>query len=252
MITGRRAPRSRASGLVERGAGGAIRARRGGPPARAPRAVAAPGRVWTSSGNDQVGDVPPLRRVLDRPAPSARRGREARWTVCAERRDAPERGRQVDLLERARAEHLRGRTWPVRARTGRDPPSRPRGPVSRFVAPGPAIERHAAGRPVSLPKAEAANAGRALVADADVGELPGLAPGARTASASPRFEWPDHAEHVGHAPGDHRLDHHVGDGAHVRRLRRHARPRRRRPAPRPGTSRRRSPRSRRARPVSGQ
>ena len=42
-------------------------------------------------------------------------------------------------------------TWPVSASTGARSTFASHSPVSRFVAPGPAIVRHAAGRPVSLP-----------------------------------------------------------------------------------------------------
>ncbi len=42
-------------------------------------------------------------------------------------------------------------TWPVSATTGERSTFASYSPVSRFVAPGPAIDRHAAGRPVSFP-----------------------------------------------------------------------------------------------------
>ena len=41
-------------------------------------------------------------------------------------------------------------TWPVRATTGARSTLASQRPVSRFVAPGPAMERQAAGRPVTL------------------------------------------------------------------------------------------------------
>ena len=42
-------------------------------------------------------------------------------------------------------------TWPVRATTGTRSTLASHRPVSRLVAPGPAIEKQAAGFPVSLP-----------------------------------------------------------------------------------------------------
>lgn len=41
-------------------------------------------------------------------------------------------------------------TWPVRASTGTRSTLASHRPVSRLVAPGPAMEKQAAGRPVSL------------------------------------------------------------------------------------------------------
>ena len=41
-------------------------------------------------------------------------------------------------------------TWPVRAMTGARSTLASQSPVSRLVAPGPAMERQAAGRPVTL------------------------------------------------------------------------------------------------------
>ena len=128
--------------------------------------------------------------------------------------DVREHGGQVDVLERAAAEHLRGDL----ARD-RDHGS----PVDlRVVETGEQVRRprpgdgEAGGRPPGqLAVRRRSERGGALVADADVGELsPGL--GTSHGVGEAQVGVPDHAEHVGDAPGDERLDHHVGDGPLVR------------------------------------
>ena len=95
------------------------------------------------------------------------------------------------------------------------------------MAPGPAIVRQAAGPAGELAVGGGGERGGALVADADVGEPPGLLLAAqRVGEAEVRVA--DHPEDVLDAPVDHRLGHQVGDGRDVRaRARRRRRPRRR-------------------------
>ena len=62
-------------------------------------------------------------------------------------------------------------------------------PVSRFVEPGPAMAKHAAGRPVSLPYALAANAAAPSWRMPTYVNSP-RSSARRIASANPRFECP--------------------------------------------------------------
>ena len=80
-------------------------------------------------------------------------------------------------------------TCPVRASTGARSTFASQRPVRRFVAPGPAIEKHAAGRPVSLAYALAANAAAPSWRIPNERSRPSSS-ARRIASARPRLEWP--------------------------------------------------------------
>jgi hypothetical protein len=77
----------------------------------------------------------------------------------------------------------------VRATTGAPSRCASQSPVKRFVAPGPAIVKHPAGRPVSFPYADAANAAAPSWRTPTNRSAPASSH-SRSASAIPRFEWP--------------------------------------------------------------
>ena len=103
-------------------------------------------------------------------------------------------------------------TWPEIAITGDWSSLASYSPVSRLVEPGPG-DREARGRPAGqLAVGARGEGGRALVPDADVGQLAALlGPAQRVGEAEVGV--PDHAEDVRHAVRDQGLDEHVGDRA---------------------------------------
>ena len=85
-------------------------------------------------------------------------------------------------------------TWPVSARIGARSTFASQRPVSRFVAPGPAIEKHAAGPARELGVTRRRERRRALVADADEPQAARLlGPAKRLGEA--QVGMADHAEH---------------------------------------------------------
>ena len=131
--------------------------------------------------------------------------------------DLSERGMEIDFLECSRPEDLcvdlTGQRQHGRAVDVRVP--QPGQKVGR-ARPG---DRQARRRPAG----QLAVSGRcerrgALVADADVRQLPRLFPAPQRVG-EPEVRVPDHPEDVAHAPVDHRLGHHVADRADVLGLR---------------------------------
>ena len=121
---------------------------------------------------------------------------------------------EIDLLKGARPEHLvvdlAGQRQNRRAVDLRVPHP------GQQVGGAGAGDRQAGGRPPGqLAVGGGGERRRALVADADVGELAvGLPPPDRV--GEPEVRVADHAEHVPDPPVDHRPGHHVGDGLDVR------------------------------------
>ena len=76
------------------------------------------------------------------------------------------------------------------------------------------MPKHAAGLSGELAVGAGGERRRALVADADEREVAGVLLAAHCVGEA-EVGVSDHPEHVGHAPGDHGLDHDVGDGADV-------------------------------------
>ena len=227
MITGRCEPRRSRSASSSDSAGGAIAERRDAAGRAARRGALGRRQRLHLVGEDQVRDVAAQQRVLAREVHQLDRVGVVQHRL-APRGDRAERARQVDLLERARAEHLRvdlaGQREHRRAVDLRVP--QPGEQVRGAGAGDRQARRGAAG--------ELAVGGRrerrgALVADADVGQPPGLLLAAQRVGEA-EVGVPDHPEDVLDAPVDHRLGHHVGDGR-----RRAARPRRRRTPRRRGS-----------------
>ena len=163
-------------------------------------------------GEDQVGDVAPQQRVLAGEIHQLD-GLGVVEHGLAEGGDRPERPGQVDLLERARAEHLgvhlAGERQDRRSVDLRVPQAREQ------VGGARTGDREACRRPSGeLAVGRRGERGRALVADADVGEPAGLLLAAQRVG-EPEVGVADHPEHVLHPPVHHRLRHQVGDGRDV-------------------------------------
>ena len=158
-------------------------------------------------------DVAAQQRVLAREVHQLDRVGVAQHRL-APGRDRAERARQVDLLERAGAEHLRvdlaGEREDRRAIDLRVPQP------GEEVGGARSGDREAGGGPAGeLAVGGGGERRGALVADADVGEPPGLLLAAQRVGEA-EVGVPDHAEDVLDAPVDHRLGHQVRDGRDVR------------------------------------
>ena len=165
-------------------------------------------------GEDQVRDVAPQQRVLAREVHQLDRVGVVQNGLAPARR--PRRTRRAGRPPGTRpGPSTCVSTWPVSASTGARSTFASHSPVSRLVAPGPAIVRQAGGPAGELAVGGGGERGGALVADADVGELAGLLLAAQRVGEA-EVGVPDHAEDVLDAPVDHRLGHQVGDGRDVR------------------------------------
>ena len=188
-------------------AGGAIPGRRPGPPAP-PAGRSGAGWTWTSSGR--------TRWATPRPTSARLEGQRRQLGVVGVGQDVWEKS-----ATSAKAP-VRSRSWkaPRPEDLGRhlSGDGQDRGPVDLGVVeageqvgrPG-AGDGEAGGRAAGeLAVGGGGEGGRALVADADVGQLaPLLGPAHGVGEAEVGVA--DHAEHVGDAPGHHGLDHDVGD-----------------------------------------
>ena len=195
---------------------GARRGRRRSPVAARRDAARRPARPAPSGGAiGEVGNAPAraarARAVGARAAPALRRAArgarrragssaclharfisstwsESRCTVWVETGDVGERGREVEILERAAAAHLRRHL--ARDREHRRPVDLGVVQTGEQVRGARARDREARRElPGELAVRARRERGRALVADADEREVAALL-GARIASAKPRFEWP--------------------------------------------------------------
>ena len=212
MITGRFAARSSSQRVGDRRPpGGAIVD--AATPALAGRARLAPsgaGSVWTSSGKTRCATSRRSIACFTR-GPSSSSGSASGSTVWPQAATEPNAAAQVDLLERARAEHLgvdlAGQREHRRAVDLRVPQP------GEQVGGARAGDRQARGGPAGELAVGGGGEGRgALVADADVGQLAGLLLAPQRVG-EPEVGVADHAEDVLDAPVDHRLGHQVGDGA---------------------------------------
>ena len=156
MITGRDEAAIRLWASASASAGGWILAspiRPSGVPAWAPSAA---GIVCTSSGKTRC-DTPGVSVACLTASPiSSACGLLGNtvWLKAATEPNAPRRSTSWKLCTPSTLVA----TWPVSASTGARSTFASQRPVNRFVAPGPAIVKHAAGMPVSFAYAEAANA----------------------------------------------------------------------------------------------
>ena len=149
MITGRFEPRSSRRASAIDSSGGEIvdgDTRPVGPPASAPSGA---GSVCTSSGKIRCATSRRSSAFLHARFISST-GLEScstGWLQAATEPNAPDRSTSWN----APGPSTCVSTWPVSARTGARSTFASHSPVRRLVAPGPAIVRQAAGRPVSLP-----------------------------------------------------------------------------------------------------
>ena len=149
MITGRLAASMRASASSRAAGGGLISAsgtRPSGPPALTPSPAAI---VCTSSGKTRCETPCRNSACLHASDTSSACGESCR-TVCDQSATALKAARRSTSWKLC-TPSTDVCTWPVSASTGERSTFASHNPVSRFVAPGPAIVRQAAGRPVSLP-----------------------------------------------------------------------------------------------------
>ena len=215
MITGRRAARSRSSAASS--GGGAMR--------RSARRPSGPcggrvrGQVLHLVGEHEVGDAAPVDRVLDRG------GGElgvvgARVHGHRGDRDVAEDRRQVEVLERAPAQHLR-RHLPGDREHRSAVELGVVEPGEQVGRAGPGDREARRGTAGELAVGGGGERGRALVADADVAQLAAVL-GAPQRLGEPQVGVPDHAEDRVDPPGDERLHQHVGHRAralrHLRQL----------------------------------
>ena len=128
--------------------------------------------------------------------------------------DVGERGGEIDVLERAAAEHLRRHL--ARDREHRRAVDLGVVETGEQVGRSRARDPEAGGGPAGeLAVGAGRERRRALVADADEREVASFLLTAHGVGES-EVGVTDHAEHVRDAPRDHRFDHHIGHGAHVR------------------------------------
>ena len=148
MKTGRVARARRSSAAASDSAGGPISERPTRPSGSATGASGA-GSVCTSSGKTRWATSRRSRACLQASAISSAwwLSGSTVWLHAATGANAA--GRSTSW--KAPGPRTWMSTWPVRASTGARSTLASHSPVMRLVAPGPAIVRHAAGRPVSLP-----------------------------------------------------------------------------------------------------
>ena len=212
MKTGRVARARRSSAAASESAGGPISERPTRPSGKATGASGA-GSVCTSSGKTRWATSRRSRACLQASAISS-----AWWlsgsTVWLHAATGAKAAAKVDLLEGAWAQDLdvdlAGEGEHRRAIDLGVPQ-----PGHEVGRPGPG-DRQARSRAAGeLAVGRGSEGGGSLVADADVLELAGL-DAAADGVGQAEVGVPDHAEDVPDAPGDHGLDHHVGDRARVR------------------------------------
>ena len=215
MITGRFAPSEQRDCCVRRHRPGErTRCRPTGPLGEPAAGVAGRERLHLV-GEHEVRDAALHERVLAREAHQLGVVGVALHGLRVER-DVGERGGEVEVLERAAPAHLR-RHLP-RDREHRRAIDLGVVETGEQVGGARARDREARGELAGeLAVGRRRERGRALVADADEREVAALLGLAHRVGES-EVRVADHAEHVGDAPREHRLDHDVGDRARARPL----------------------------------
>ncbi len=200
----------RTAGGAEPGQGGVER--RGcdaqvGPPSRGERGGRVRREVLHLVGKHEVGDAAPVQRVLDG-------GRGELGVVGARvhghrgQRDVAEDGREVEVLERAAAQHLR-RHLPGDRDHRRAVELGVVQPGEQVGRAGPGDREAGRGAPGELAVGRGGERGGALVPNADVAQL-AAGFGAPQRLGEPQVGVPDHAEDRVDPPRDERLHQHVG------------------------------------------
>ncbi len=194
MITGRLAGRSPSLRARRASAGGAISSPRSRP--SGPDGLGIGRLVCTSSGSTRCA----------RPCAGSRACTELDQLCCStrehrrvQRATSAERGAEIDLLERPRSEDLRRRPGRSSRSLARGRPWRPTARSAGWSSRGRRSSRQAAGRPVSLPYADAANAAAPSWRIPMYPSSPRLL-GAPQRVGEAEVRVTDHAEHVASRP----------------------------------------------------